>query len=66
LSTTNPTWPDLGSNPSHRSGKSATNRLSYGTTLPYSETELFIILRISEIYCLISCTCKSLINITYR
>jgi hypothetical protein len=31
LSTTNPTWPDLGSNPSRRGGKPATNRLSYGT-----------------------------------
>jgi hypothetical protein len=31
LSTTNPTWPDLGSNPGRRGGKAATNRLSYGT-----------------------------------
>jgi hypothetical protein len=31
LSTTNPTWPDLGSNPSRRGGKPATNHLSYGT-----------------------------------
>jgi hypothetical protein len=31
LSTTNPTWPDLGSNPGSRGGKPATNRLSYGT-----------------------------------
>jgi hypothetical protein len=30
LSTTNPTWPDPDSNPGRRSGKSATNRLSYG------------------------------------
>jgi hypothetical protein len=30
LSTTNPTWPDLGSNPDSRGGKPATNRLSYG------------------------------------
>jgi hypothetical protein len=30
LSTTNPTWPDLGSNPDRRGGKPATNRLSYG------------------------------------
>jgi hypothetical protein len=30
LSTTNPTWPDLGSNPGRRGGKSATNRLSFG------------------------------------
>jgi hypothetical protein len=30
LSTTNPTWPDPGSNPGLRDGKPATNRLSYG------------------------------------
>jgi hypothetical protein len=30
LSTTNPTWPDLGSNPGRRGGKPATNSLSYG------------------------------------
>jgi hypothetical protein len=35
LSTTNPTWTDLGSNPGRRSGKPAANRLSYGTA--YSE-----------------------------
>jgi hypothetical protein len=29
--TTNPTWPDLGSNPGRRGGKPATNRLTYGT-----------------------------------
>jgi hypothetical protein len=29
LSTTDPTWPDLGSNPGRRGGKPATNRLSY-------------------------------------
>jgi hypothetical protein len=33
LSTTNPTWPDLGSNPGRRGGKPATNRLSYGTAI---------------------------------
>jgi hypothetical protein len=31
LFTTNPTWPDRGSNPGRRSGKPATNRLSCGT-----------------------------------
>jgi hypothetical protein len=30
LFTTNPTWPDPGSNPDRRGGKPATNRLSYG------------------------------------
>jgi hypothetical protein len=29
-STTNPTWPDLGPIPARRSGKPATDRLSYG------------------------------------
>jgi hypothetical protein len=33
LSTTNPTWPGLGSNPGHRGGKPATNHLSYGAAL---------------------------------
>jgi hypothetical protein len=33
LSTTNTTWPDLGSNPGRRGGKPATIRLSYGTAL---------------------------------
>jgi hypothetical protein len=31
LSTTNPIWPDLGSNPGRYGGKPATNRLNYGT-----------------------------------
>jgi hypothetical protein len=31
LSTTDPTWPDPGSNPGRRGGKPATNCLSYGT-----------------------------------
>jgi hypothetical protein len=31
LSTTNPLWPDLGSNPARRGGKPTTNRLSYGS-----------------------------------
>jgi hypothetical protein len=31
LTTTNPTSPDLGSNPGRRGGKPATNRLNYGT-----------------------------------
>jgi hypothetical protein len=30
LSTTNPTWPEPGSNPGRCGGKVATNRLSYG------------------------------------
>jgi hypothetical protein len=33
LSSTNPTWPDLATNPGRRGGKPATNRLSYGTAL---------------------------------
>jgi hypothetical protein len=35
LSTTNPPWPDPGSNAGRRSGKPATNRLSYGTTFSW-------------------------------
>jgi hypothetical protein len=35
LSTTNPTWLDLGSNPGRRSDKPATNRLRYGTATNY-------------------------------
>jgi hypothetical protein len=30
---TNPTWPDLRSNPGRRGGKLATNRLSHGTAI---------------------------------
>jgi phage-related protein len=30
LSTTNPTWPDPGSNPGRSGGKQATNRFNYG------------------------------------
>jgi hypothetical protein len=33
LSTTDPTWLDPGLNPGRRSGKSATNRLSYDAAL---------------------------------
>jgi UDP:flavonoid glycosyltransferase YjiC (YdhE family) len=33
LSTTNPIWPDPGSNPGRRGGKPATNRLSYGPAI---------------------------------
>jgi hypothetical protein len=46
LSTTNPTWPDLGSNPSRRDGKPTTNRLSYGTALKINKL---------TIYCSIGC-----------
>jgi hypothetical protein len=35
LSTTNPAWPDQGTNPDRRCGKSATNRLSYGMARYY-------------------------------
>jgi hypothetical protein len=33
LFTTNPTWPDPGSNPGRRGGKPATNRWSYGAAI---------------------------------
>jgi hypothetical protein len=35
-STTNPTWPDPGSNPGSRGGKPATNHLNYGAALTLS------------------------------
>jgi hypothetical protein len=38
LSTTNPTWPDSGSNPGRRGGKPATNRLSYGAATTRSKS----------------------------
>jgi hypothetical protein len=41
LSTTYPTWHDLGSNPGRCSGKLATNRLSYGTAFPTSNKDSF-------------------------
>jgi hypothetical protein len=34
VSSTIPTWPDLGANPGRRGGKPVTNRLSYGTVYP--------------------------------
>jgi hypothetical protein len=40
LPTTNPTWPDPGSNPGRRGGKPATNRLSYCTAYPYLNKRL--------------------------
>jgi hypothetical protein len=40
LTTTNPTWPDLGSNPSRRGGKPATNHLSSGTAYATAVTLL--------------------------
>ena len=36
LSTTNPTWPDLGSNRGRRGWKPPTNRLSYDTVIAFS------------------------------
>jgi hypothetical protein len=35
LSTTIPTWPDLGSNPGRHGGKPATNRVNYRATFKY-------------------------------
>jgi hypothetical protein len=42
LSTKNPTWPDLVSNPGSRGGKPATNRLSYGTASRRSLIQFWI------------------------
>jgi hypothetical protein len=42
LSTTNPPWPDLGSNPGRRGEKQTTNHLSYGTPSPPHYLKLYI------------------------
>jgi hypothetical protein len=42
LSTTNPTWSDLGSNQGRRDGKLVTNRLSYGTAFVVQLLGIFI------------------------
>jgi hypothetical protein len=49
LSTTNPTWPDLGLNPGRRGGKPATKRLSYETATP-SPFNLSFLLENQNIY----------------
>jgi hypothetical protein len=41
LSTTNPTWPDPGSNPGRRGGKPATNTLTKKQHRPVSRQEHF-------------------------
>jgi hypothetical protein len=46
LSTTNPTWPDLGSIPGCRSGKLVTNCLSNGTT--YWGTKFYVAIHFEE------------------
>jgi hypothetical protein len=51
LSTTNPIWPDLGSNPGRRGGKPAINRLGYGTAqiVSYSKRLLTIYIYVTEV-----------------
>jgi hypothetical protein len=49
LCTTNPTWPDRGSNSCRRGGKPATNRLSYGTA--------------SEIWALLTTICMNITDL---
>jgi hypothetical protein len=44
LSTTNPTWPEQGSNRGRRSGKRVTNRLSYGTAIRRSRWAFRVLL----------------------
>jgi hypothetical protein len=45
LSTTNPTWLDLGSNPGRRGEKPTTNPLSYDTAfVKYITTTLYILI----------------------
>jgi hypothetical protein len=51
LSTTNPTWLDLWSNPGRRGGKAATNRLSYGTAFYLSKYTYQIFLQCQELSC---------------
>jgi hypothetical protein len=59
LSNTNPTWPNLGSNPGRRSGKSATNRLSLSTATSFpkyrnihlKEVRVRAKIRLCGIYC---------------
>jgi uncharacterized membrane protein len=67
LFTTNPTWPDLGSNSSRRGEKLATNRLSYGTAIWLWVTSMYLVLAvfisqsllasktISIIFCVLVC-----------
>jgi hypothetical protein len=47
MSTTNPTCPDVGSNPGRRGGKPATNRLSYGTATATANWAV-VVCRIAE------------------
>jgi hypothetical protein len=49
LSTTNPTWPDLGSNPGRRDGKPATNLLSYGTAHKCSKVYAYVCIHGGEL-----------------
>jgi hypothetical protein len=44
LSTTNPIWPNQGSNLGSRGGKPATNRLSYGAA-PYTYQHIYTEIR---------------------
>jgi hypothetical protein len=50
LSITNPTWPDLGSNLGHRTGKPATNHLSYDTASRWSITRKCVNRRPSSLF----------------
>jgi hypothetical protein len=53
-STTNPTWPDPGSNPGRRSGKPAANRLSYSAAL-----RKYLISYMLLLFCLVSRSMKN-------
>jgi hypothetical protein len=58
LSTTNPTWPDHGSNLGCHGGKPATNCLSYDMALPSSVTQNCVILDShTPCYCAKTCAC---------
>jgi hypothetical protein len=54
LSTTNPTWPDPGSNLGSLGGKSATNRLSYGAAHFGNEFTTYNFFKVFRLYADIS------------
>jgi hypothetical protein len=53
LSTTNPTWPDPGSNPGRRGEKPATNRLSYGAAILFMFSS--VLLKCVSLHCAYLC-----------
>jgi hypothetical protein len=62
LSTTNPTWPDPGSNLGCSGGKPVTNRLSYGAT---NIIYIYIYIYIYVCVCVCVCVCKNVDKSNY-